>query len=72
MKTTAIFQEQSGTGIGLELSEFELTALVALVEEGQERLRGREQATDLYRAIDLVADQFCSLLAHLELAETGD
>ncbi len=72
MKTTAILQGQAGIGIGLELNEFELTALVALVEQGQERLRGRGQLTELHKSMDLVADQFCSLLAHLELAETDD
>lgn len=68
MKTTFISDNPVAARIGLELDEFELTALVALVEQGKQRLRGREQSSDLHLAIDVVADQFCSLLAHLELA----
>ena len=68
MKTTCISDNPVAVRIGLELDEFELTALVALVEQGKQRLRGREQSSGLHQAIDVVADQFCSLLAHLELA----
>jgi hypothetical protein len=72
MKTTFISDNPVAARIGLELDEFELTALVALVEQGKQRLRGREHSSDIHQAIDLVADQFCSLLAHLELAAADE
>lgn len=72
MKTTFISDNPVSARIGLELDEFELTALVALVEEGKNRLRGRERPSNLHQAIDIVGEQFCSLLGHLELAETQE
>jgi hypothetical protein len=54
--------------ITVELTEFELTVLAALVERGQMlvRLEGRD-LHDIRSAIDSVAGEFSSLLGHFEL-----
>ena len=53
----------------LELNEYELTALVALVEQGKQRLDGR---LGLHKSMLAVADEFGSLLGHLELLAADD
>lgn len=64
MKTRGLAQES----VTVELTEFELTALVALVERGQNlvSLDGGDQH-DIRRVIHDVADEFRSLLGHFEL-----
>ena len=64
MKTVDLARDSAGTVVTLELSEFELTILVALVEEGRQRLRS---VPALQRDMIATADEFCSLLGHLEL-----
>ena len=56
--------------ITVELTEFEVTALAALIERGQETvpLEGCEQEGQGIRyAIHTVANEFRSLLGHFEL-----
>lgn len=67
MKTVNLARDGHGTQVTLELSEYELTTLVALVEEGKQRLRGEPPASALHRDMNATADEFCSLLGHLEL-----
>ena len=64
MKTRGMAQES----VTVELTEFELTALVALVERGQ-RLAGldAEDEHEIRRAIHTIADEFKSLLGHFAL-----
>ena len=64
MKTRALAEEC----ITVELTEFELTALVALVERGQ-NLVGRDsgKGREIRQAIHEVADEFRTLLGHFEL-----
>ncbi len=64
MKTRAMAQES----VTVELTEFELTALAALVERGQ-MLVGLddEEQQEIRRAIHSIADEFRSLLGHFEL-----
>lgn len=66
MKTTHLAAER----ITVELTEFELTALAALVELGQTGVspeHGRE--LEIHRAIHGVAREFRSLLGHFELVD---
>jgi hypothetical protein len=67
MKTVDLARNRNGTLVTLELSEFELTTLVALVEEGRQRLHGNPEVTALHQVMTATADEFCSLLGHLEL-----
>ena len=67
MKTVDLARDRNGTLVTLELSEFELTTLVALVEEGRQRLSGGPLLPALQREMVATADEFCSLLGHLEL-----
>lgn len=67
MKTVDLARNRNGTLVTLELSEFELTTLVALVEEGRQRLQGNPGLTALHQVMTATADEFCSLLGHLEL-----
>ena len=67
MKTVDLARDRTGTLVTLELGEFELTSLVALVEEGRQRLRGGPLSPGLQREMVVTADEFCSLLGHLEL-----
>ncbi len=54
--------------VALELTEFELTVLVALVEQGQLKISGSEEgAALLHSKITQVASEFRSLLGHLDL-----
>ncbi len=61
---TATFHQDS---ITVELTEFEMTALVALVERGQEGVESEPGDYACIRtAINEVADEFRSLLGHFE------
>ena len=54
--------------VTLELTEFELTVLAALVEQGQQQLSGRNSGgTLLHSKMTQVASEFRSLLGHLDL-----
>lgn len=64
MKTTHLAEER----VTVELTEFELTALVALVERAQAGLSVIPgENTEIRRAIHQVAEEFKSLLGHFEL-----
>lgn len=72
MKTVALSREQADTLVTLQLTEFELTTLVALVEEGRFRLKGQDPESPLYAGMTSIANEFCSLLGHLELMAAND
>ena len=66
MKTTHLAPER----VTVELTEFELTALVALVERGQVGVSPEQGGElEIHRAIHKVADEFKSLLGHFELVD---
>lgn len=67
MKTVDLKRRADGVVVTLELDEFELATLVALVEQGQWHLRGDPRMADLHATMDETASEFCSLLGHLEL-----
>lgn len=67
MKTIDLARDREGTLVTLELSECELTTLVALVEEGRLRLDSGQGAGALQHTMAATAEEFCSLLGHLEL-----
>lgn len=69
MKTVTISGTPDGTRVTLELTEFELTALVALVEEGRKRLTDNGETALMHSRMELVADEFTRLLGHLELLQ---
>jgi len=65
LKTTHLAKER----ITVEFTEFELTALAALVERGQIGVEPDAEDVDGIRyAISAVATEFRSLLGHFELA----
>ena len=67
MKTTQLATEH----ITVELTEFELTALAALVERGQIGVSPEQGAElEIHQAIHRVADEFRSLLGHFELVDS--
>jgi hypothetical protein len=72
MKTVDLARDRHGTLVTVELSEFELTSLVALVEEGRRRLHSNVDVLALHRDMTATADEFCSLLGHLELLATDE
>jgi len=72
MKTVDLTRGKAGTAVTLELNEFELTTLVALVEQGQQRLHGGREPRDLHHSMSAIADEFRSLLGHLELLAADD
>ncbi len=72
MKTVALSQHPDAATVTVELTEFELTALVALVEEGRKRLTENDQSALIRARMGLVADEFTRLLGHLELLQTED
>lgn len=67
MKTIALQEKLGESAVTVEFTEFELTALVALVEEGRQRLCAESDPTALHQRFDALAQEFCSLLGHLEL-----
>ena len=72
MKTVDWTRDKSGVLVTLQLNEFELTGLVALVEEGQRRLHGKPETKDLHAEMHATADEFRSLLGHLELLSANE
>jgi hypothetical protein len=72
MKTLAIDAGPMGSTVSVELTEFELTALVALVEEGRERLTRGDKRSSLHQRFEYIADEFSQLLAHFELLSAND
>ena len=72
MKTLAIDSGPMGNTVAVELTEFELTALVALVEEGRERLTRGDSRSSLHQRFEYIADEFSRLLAHFELLSAND
>ena len=57
--------------VSVQVTEFELMALAALVERGQGDLSVNEQDSScIGLAIERIAMEFRSLLAHFELVET--
>ena len=72
MKTVALTKDHVGGRVVLELNELELTSLVALVEQGQLQLRNRPQLQPLHAHMTAIADEFCSLLGHLELVPVDE
>jgi hypothetical protein len=58
--------------VTLELNELELVTLVALVEQGQQRLHGKQGMAGLHENMVAIADEFRSLLGHLELLAADD
>mgnify|MGYP001054310300 FL=1 len=69
MKTVAMSDTPGGARVTVELNEFELTALVALVEEGRKRLTENSDRGHIHTSMGLVADEFTRLLGHLELLQ---
>jgi len=69
MKTVAMSDTPGGARVTVELNEFELTALVALVEEGRKRLTENSDRGHIQTSMGLVADEFTRLLGHLELLQ---
>ena len=66
MKTTHLAAEH----ITVELTEFELTALAALVERAQRSIAGQQgKDLEIHEAINRVADEFRALLGHFELVD---
>jgi hypothetical protein len=72
MKTVNLTAGKAGATVTLELNELELTTLVALVEQGQQRLHGKQGMAGLHANMVAVADEFRSLLGHLELLAADD
>ena len=75
MKTVDLATDRNGTIVTLELNEFELVALAALVEQGRRLLAGRPHGTalpELQARMVATADEFCALLGHLELLSTDE
>ena len=70
MKTVAMSDTPCGSRVTLELTEFELTTLVALVEEGRKRLTDNSDPGLIHTNMGLVAEEFTRLLGHLELLQT--
>lgn len=67
MKTVDLTRGSSGVAVTLELNELELTILTALVEQGQQQLRSASPSLALHGHMAAVANEFRSLLGHLEL-----
>lgn len=66
MKTLAL----SDGLVSLELTEFEMTVLCALVEQGQQRLQDcQEGGSILHSRMTQVATEFRSVLGHFDLTE---
>ena len=72
MKTIALQKNHGKSAVTVEFADTELTVLVALVEEGRKRLHYTAGLEHLHQGFDATAEEFCSLLGHLELHETND
>ena len=53
--------------VTLEMDEFELITLVALVEEGRKVMNTAPNPTEIRAKMDAVAAEFTTVLGHLEL-----
>jgi hypothetical protein len=72
MKTVDLVRDTGGVFVTLELSELELTTLAALVEQGQLRLHTDLDTVSLHQNMTGIANEFRSLLGHLELVAADD
>ncbi|MEP0202010.1 MAG: hypothetical protein ABJ084_09135 [Halioglobus sp.] len=72
MKTIALQKSEGESAVTVELTDTELTVLVALVEQGRKRLHHAGGQQSLHQRFDATAQEFCSLLGHLELLEAND
>ena len=72
MKTMNISRDDDDLRVTLELGEFELTTLVALVEQGQNQLRYCPGTAELHEHMVETANEFRSLLGHLVLLAAND
>lgn len=72
MKTIALQKSQGESAVTVQLTDTELTVLVALVEQGRKRLHHADGLKPLHQRFDATAEEFCSLLGHLELLEAND
>lgn len=72
MKTIALQRSRGESAVTVELTDTELTVLVALVEQSRKRLHHVDGLTHLHQQFDATAEEFCSLLGHLELLEAND
>jgi hypothetical protein len=72
MKTLAIESSPMGNAVSIELTELELTALVALVEQGRKNMGKREARFFMHQRFDAIAEEFGCLLAHFELLAAND
>lgn len=67
MKTLGLKHDRTGVTVSLEFNEFELSTLVALVEEGGKRLVASDTPQYLHQHMTAVAREFKTVLGHLEL-----
>ena len=72
MKTIALRKNHGESAVTVEFTDTELTVLVALVEEGRKRLLQGGDSMHLHQRLDALAEEFCSLLGHLELLTPHD
>ena len=72
MKTLAIESSPMGNTVAVELSELELTALVALVEQGRKSMGKRDARFFMHRRFDAIAEEFACLLAHFDLIAANE
>lgn len=72
MKTIDPENDRNGARLTLQLDEFELTSLVAMVEQGLRLLGDFPEPGSLHGHMASVATEFCSLLGHLELLAQSD
>jgi len=72
MKTIALQRSCGESAVTIEFTDTELTVLVALVEEGRKRLHHVDGLKHLHQRFDATAEEFCSVLGHLELLEAND
>lgn len=72
MKTVALQRSCGESTVTVEFTDTELTVLVALIEQGRKRLHNADGLVHLHQRIDAMADEFCSLLGHLELLAANE
>jgi hypothetical protein len=74
MKTVAMkhCQHRRSPTVTLELDEFELITLAALVEEGRKVMNASSPCTEMRERMDAVGAEFMSVLGHLELLPAND
>ncbi|MEM8660048.1 MAG: hypothetical protein AAGF35_04100 [Pseudomonadota bacterium] len=80
MKTIDLARRNNDTMVTVQLSEYELALLVALVEQGKRQLQDHPASAVLQGHVSALlrskmkdtADEFCSLLGHLELLAANE